>query len=130
VGQPTVSRGRAILVGDAAGLADPLMGEGIFNAVLSAQISATVIEKALAFSKGELNDYNCAIAATIIPQMKEAFVFSKVLSRLPVRLFNILYQDDRVWNAFCGMLRGEIDYLKIKQRVSSLSALYNLISHI
>lgn len=130
VGQPTLVCGRAILLGDAAGLADPLTGEGIFNAILSAQVGATAIEKALTDGQSALDEYSSTIAATIIPQMKDAFVFSKVLSRLPVRLFKVLNQDGRVWSACCRLLRGEMDYSTIKKRVSSLGGLYRLVSHI
>ncbi len=129
-GQPTVARGRAILVGDAAGLADPLTGEGIFNAVLSAQIGATAIEKALTAGKVALNNYSCAIADTIVPQMKEALLFSKVLSQLPAKLVKLLNQDERLWKACCYMLRGEIDYVMIRKRVTSLGGLFEIISHI
>lgn len=130
VGQPTLGRGRAILLGDAAGLADPLTGEGIYNAILSAQVSATVIEKALINGQSVLDDYNDTIAATIIPEMKEALMFSKVLSRLPVKLFRVLKQDNRVWTACCRLLRGEIDYSTIRKRINSLGGLYKLISGI
>lgn len=40
--------GGAILVGDAAGLVDPLLGEGIFNAVRSGQLAAAAIREAAA----------------------------------------------------------------------------------
>ncbi len=128
--QSTVSRGRALLLGDAAGLADPLSGEGIYNAILSAQISAKTIEKALSNSKPVLDDYNDAIAETITPQMKVAYVFSKVLSRIPAMLFKVVNQDERVWMACCKMLRGEMDYIHIKNRVGSLGGLYDLVSRI
>jgi geranylgeranyl reductase family protein len=129
VGQPTVVQGRAILLGDAAGLADPLTGEGIYNAVLSAQAGATAIETALNDGKSALDDYSNAISATIIPEMKEAYVFSKVLRRLPVKLFKLLNQDSRLWRAYCRMIRGETDYSTIKNRISSLGGLYKLVLH-
>lgn len=129
-GRPAVVRGRAILLGDAAGLADPLTGEGIFNAVLSARAGATAIEKALHDGRPSLDDYGNIIATTIIPEMKEALVFSKMLSRLPVRLFEILNRDNRVWTAFCRTSRGEMDYSTVKKKVSSLGGLYKLISGI
>jgi geranylgeranyl reductase family protein len=129
VGPPNVVRGRVILLGDAAGLADPLTGEGIFNAIMSAQLSAKSIEKALTDGEVSLNEYHNAIAAIIFPQMKEALVFSKALTQLPVKLLRVLKQDDRVWNACCRMLRGETDYYTIKKRINSLSGLLNLISN-
>jgi flavin-dependent dehydrogenase len=125
--QSIVSRDRALLLGDAAGLADPFSGEGIYNAILSAQLSAVTIEKALNDSKPVLDDYNNAIAETITPQMKVAYVFSKILSGIPSMLLKVINQDERVWKACCRMLRGEMDYVNIKNRVSSLGGLYDLI---
>jgi geranylgeranyl reductase family protein len=130
VGQPNVVRGRVTLLGDAAGLADPMTGEGIYNAILSAQLCAKSIEKALTDGEVFLNEYGNDIATTIFPQMKEALMFSKVLSRLPLIFFKVLKQDERVWNAFCRILRGETDYYTIKKRVSSLGGLLNLISNV
>src|SRR4026209_218123 len=37
------ARGRALLVGDAAGLVDPLSGDGMYEAFVSARLEATAI---------------------------------------------------------------------------------------
>jgi geranylgeranyl reductase family protein len=126
---PVVSRDRALLIGDAAGLADPLSGEGLYNAILSAQLGAAAIDKALNNAGASLNDYRDALATTIIPQMKIAHVFSKVLTQLPKQLFRVLHKNERVWPACCNMLCGEIDYITIKNKVRSLGRLYDIILH-
>jgi geranylgeranyl reductase family protein len=128
VEQPIVSRDRAILIGDAAGLADPLTGEGLHNAILSARLGAAAIEKALNNADVLLDDYRNALATTIIPQMKIAHVFSKVLTQLPKQLFKVLSKNERVWPACCNMLCGEIDYITIKNKVSSLGKLHSFVS--
>jgi len=43
-GKAVVAKGRGVLLGDAAGLADPLTGEGIYHAILSARLVAPVLE--------------------------------------------------------------------------------------
>ena len=59
---PTCTKGRliwqdrALLLGDAAGLTDPLAGEGIYNAIQSAQLAAPVIEGSLVRGKVGLQD--------------------------------------------------------------------------
>jgi flavin-dependent dehydrogenase len=40
-------RGRVLLVGDAAGLVDPLLGEGLYHAIISGQKSAAAIADAM-----------------------------------------------------------------------------------
>ena len=130
MGEPVVAQGRAILLGDAAGLADPLTGEGLHNAILSAQLAAASIEKALARGHLTLDDYSDAVATAIVPQMKMAAIFLKALFHLPTELFRVLNTDQRVWRACCNMLRGEMDYISFKNRVTSPGKLYSLISHI
>lgn len=51
--------GKPLLVGDAAGLADPFFGEGIFNALRSGQIAAQCI---LQQEQGRADTYNTAIS--------------------------------------------------------------------
>jgi geranylgeranyl reductase family protein len=59
---PTCTRGslvlqdKALLLGDVAGLVDSLTGEGIYNAIQSAQLAAPVIENFLLRSKDGLED--------------------------------------------------------------------------
>lgn len=128
VGQPIVARGRVLLVGDAAGLADPVTGEGLHSAILSAQLGAASIERALTRGDVTLDDYSAAVAATIVPQMKVAFLFSKALSHVPAKIFGVLNRDERLWKACCNMLRGETDYVTIKKKITGLGGLYSLIS--
>jgi flavin-dependent dehydrogenase len=130
IGQPIVSQPRAILIGDAAGLADPLSGEGLYNAILSAKLGGNSIERAITNCDVTLNDYSDAVATKIVPQMKIAYIFSKVLSQLPKQLFGVLNKDERVWQTCSKMLRGEIDYVTIKNKVSNLGGLYSLVSRI
>jgi flavin-dependent dehydrogenase len=48
-GHAYTPRGRVLLTGDAAGLVDPLTGEGIHSAIVSGQAAAAAILKASAF---------------------------------------------------------------------------------
>ena len=58
----TPRRNRIILAGDAAGLADPLLGEGIYNAVKSGQMAAAAVDQALPEGIGIGPVYNDLIA--------------------------------------------------------------------
>ena len=126
-GRRVVARDRAVLLGDAAGLADPLTGEGIYNAVLSAQLAAPAIENSLRYGDLRLGDYRKAVEEKIILEMKIAYVFSRVLALFPSRLFKVLKRDERVWRSWCYLLRGEITYSTIKTRIGTLGAMYNLV---
>ncbi|HSY37659.1 MAG TPA: geranylgeranyl reductase family protein [Acidobacteriaceae bacterium] len=56
-GHTYIPRGRVLLVGDAAGLVDPLTGEGIHSAIVSGQAAAAATVEC------DLNDHPNAIAA-------------------------------------------------------------------
>jgi geranylgeranyl reductase family protein len=126
---PTCTKGRliwqnkALLLGDAAGLADPLMGEGIHNAILSAQLAAPVIEGSLAGSKVELQDYQQVVERKIVPELRIARTLWKFFVRFPHLAFGMLGQNDEVWKAVCDLMLGEIDYADIKERAGGFKGI-------
>ena len=109
-------RDKALLLGDAAGLADPLTGEGIHNAILSAQLAAPVIEDLLAHEKAGLERYQQGIEETIISELKIARVLSKLFIRFPHLAFAMLNRKDSVWRAGSGLMLGDRTYADISQR--------------
>ncbi|MFC2065827.1 geranylgeranyl reductase family protein [Chloroflexota bacterium] len=124
------SRGRVALLGDAAGLIDPLTGEGIYNAVWSAQLAAPVIEESLQHGRIELENYQQAIEEKIIPEIRIARVLSRLFVQFPSMVFNMLNREERVWRGCCYLLRREIDYNTIIQRLGGFRSIYTLLSRI
>ena len=79
---------KALLVGDAAALTDPLTGEGIYYALKSAAIAAEVLEKAAGIS-ADLNDYTRAVSEVLVKELQSArkiagivYPFSGLVHRL------------------------------------------------
>jgi len=126
-GKTVVAQGRAVLLGDAAGLADPLSGEGLYNAILSAKLAAQAIFESLRAGMPRLDDYQRAVEEKILPEMRIAHIFSQVLNLLPQRLFWLLKRDERIWKNCCYLCRGETNYRTIKNKITSLGGLYNLV---
>jgi geranylgeranyl reductase family protein len=128
---PTCTKGRlvwqnkALLLGDAAGLADPLTGEGIYNAIQSAQFAAPVIEDSLVRGKAGLQDYQEIVEEKIMSELRIARVLSKILVRFPHLMFGMLKRSDEVWRAGCGLVSGELKYADIKGRVGGFKGIYN-----
>jgi geranylgeranyl reductase family protein len=128
---PTGTKGRlvwqdkALLLGDAAGLADPLTGEGIHNAILSAQLAAPVIQDFLTHDKVDLEDYQEALDKKIISELKIARVLSKLLIRFPHLAFGMLKRSDGVWKAGCGLTSGELKYADIKERAGGFKGVFD-----
>jgi geranylgeranyl reductase family protein len=128
---PTCTKGRlvwqdkALLLGDAAGLADPLTGEGIYNAILSAQLAAPVIENSLAHDKVKLEDYQEAMDEKIMCELRTAHVLSKFFIRFPHLAFGMLQRSDGVWRTGCGLMSGELKYTDIKRRAGGFKGIFN-----
>jgi len=127
---PTCTKGRlvwqnkALLLGDAAGLADPLTGEGICNAILSAQLAAPVIECSLARDKVELQDYQQIVEREVMSELRIARTLSKFFVRFPRLAFGMFNQSDGVWEAVCNLMLGEIDYAAIKGRTGGFKGIF------
>ena len=126
-GEVVASRGRAVLLGDAAGLVDPLTGEGIYHAILSAKLAAPVIQNALLSGEEELSDYQKAVEERIMPEIKIARSLSRILVQFPNLVFKMVARDNRMWGGACRLLRGELNYTAAKQRMGALGGLYSFI---
>jgi len=64
-GRHTLHRGRVALLGDAAGLADPLFGEGIAEALASARLAARAAGDVIDGHRGDLAAYTAAVDAAL-----------------------------------------------------------------
>lgn len=76
----------AILIGDAAGLINPLTGGGIHNGVISAKIAADVIHEAFCendFSKQRFLKYETACAEKMEKGMKQSYLIQRTLLNMP-----------------------------------------------
>jgi geranylgeranyl reductase family protein len=113
-----LSMGRVLLVGDAAGLIDPLTGEGIYYALRSSYLASGAIIKLLESRSGDLLEYDAAINREFAQEFKIARTLRKLNSLAPRLFFHWLKDNDRFWRAFCRLLRGERTYTDL---VNSLS---------
>jgi flavin-dependent dehydrogenase len=59
--------GRVLFSGDAAGLVNPVTGEGISSAILSGRLAAEAISKALGTERGALSVYKETVAREVVP---------------------------------------------------------------
>ena len=125
--KPRVARGRIALLGDAAGLADPLTGEGIGNAALSAHLASAAVCKALSQGVERLTEYQLAVEHTIVPDIEAARFFSRIIFTMPKKLLEVARLDGRIWNAACAVVRGDTSYSSIKGRVGGVGGLYSIL---
>jgi geranylgeranyl reductase family protein len=128
---PTCTKGRlvwqnkALLLGDAAGLADPLTGEGIYNAIQSARLAAPVIEDFLVRGKAKLQGYQQLVERKVMSELRIAHTVSKFFVRFPHLAFGMFNQSDGVWRAVCGLICGELQYADIKRKAGGFKGIFN-----
>ena len=105
LGTPLV-RGRALVLGDAAGLLEPFTGEGIYYALRSAHLAAQALRAASA-ADAEPQAYTTAVETEIMPDLLGARALQEVFDAWP-RLFHLLVRSHpRSWRALAKILRGE-----------------------
>lgn len=121
-----LTAGPAALVGDAAGLIDPLSGEGIGNAIRSGQLAA---EAALSYLDGgaaDLGGYEAGVLAEIEPELAAARELQALFHQRPWPYVQLLRRSGRFWGAFCRIVRGESSYNGFRSRLGPGQALLAL----
>lgn len=93
--------GRVLLVGDAAGLVDPLTGDGIYEAFVSARLAAEAI------LAGHLEDYPPALAAALDHHAGASWAAKRALDRHPALCFWAA-RAPGVFAVVSGLLRGDV----------------------
>jgi flavin-dependent dehydrogenase len=100
-------KGRVLLVGDAANLADPWMGEGISYAVVSARLAAEQMYYALERKEIDLSGYTRLINASITPQLVSARWFAKAVYALPEVCSDLISKSPTMQEMVFGVIRGD-----------------------
>ncbi len=107
--QPVTTR-RTLLIGDAAGLVDPFIGEGIYYAVRSAQIAAKTLISNPDPEKPDLSLYPETLAEEIYPEFSTARKISIFVQLFP-KLFQIgLERNTDFLRHYFDVLRAEASY--------------------
>jgi geranylgeranyl reductase family protein len=109
----TLHKGRVLLVGDAANLADPWMGEGISYAVVSARLAAEQMFNALGSNQIDLSGYTNLINASITPQLLSARLFAKAIYSLPELCSDLISRSPYMQQMVFGVIRGDRTFIEM-----------------
>ncbi|MGE5275169.1 MAG: geranylgeranyl reductase family protein [Verrucomicrobiota bacterium] len=101
------ARGRTILVGDAAGLVDPLTGDGMYEAFVSARLASDAIVDVLAGRAETVEQYTDRLAEALGPLAKASWGAKIALDRYPRTTF-ALARAPLVWPVVERLVRGDI----------------------
>jgi flavin-dependent dehydrogenase len=102
VGAPA-ARERVLLVGDAAGLVDPLSGDGIYEAFVSAKLAADAI------LEGRLDQYETALSATLDRHAASSWKAKRAVDRFPQACLWTV-RAPGVFEVVAGLLRGDLEH--------------------
>ena len=106
-----LQRGRVLLVGDAAGLVDPLSGEGIRHALTSARLAAQAI------LAGDLAGYSRRVYQEIGRDLGAALWLARLFYGCTTLSFRLGARDRLTVIALLRVLAGEMSYRGLLARV-------------
>ncbi len=116
-----------LLVGDAAGLTDPLTGEGIYYALKSGQLAAETVCDLFEKNTDSLSVYQHKVNKEIMTELNASLPIQYIFNTAPLYFHKMLRDNDRLWNAFCRILRGELSYTVIKSKLPASAILWQPI---
>src|SRR5437667_132672 len=98
--------GRVLLVGDAAGLVDPLSGDGMYEAFVSGRLAADAVLDLLEGRAQDLEPYARDTIAALGPNAAASWSAKVALDRFPRLAFVVA---PLAWPTVSRLVRGEID---------------------
>lgn len=102
-------QGRTLLVGDAAGVVDPLTGDGMYEAIMTGKLAAAAILDVLEGRTAELGAYESAVRRALGPLAAASWGAKVAFDRFPRATF-LLARVPIVWRAVEGLMRGELSH--------------------
>jgi geranylgeranyl reductase family protein len=102
---------RTLLIGDAAGFADPVTGEGISFAIRSGLMAAQSLIEMHLEEEAVRNTYTRSLAETILPELRAGRVLARLLYDFPrTRSWAFTRQGQRLCEAVTDVMAGKRNY--------------------
>ncbi len=107
-----LTQGRSLLVGDAAALVDPFLGEGIYYAIRSGQLAADTIHAALESDRPVLSDYQDLVTEEFFADFEAAQRVARFGYRFLRLAFTLFKLHPGSSKTFIEILRGNLSYVE------------------
>jgi geranylgeranyl reductase family protein len=101
-------KGRAWLLGDAAGLAESVFGEGIYFALKSATLAANAVAES-GFIATSMQ-YTQMLRHELLPELRASQWMGRMLYRFPKLAFDHWVLNNRINDDFAGLISGGTGY--------------------
>jgi geranylgeranyl reductase family protein len=120
-------KNRVLLTGDAAGLVDPVVGEGITSAILSGMIAAKAL-LAGAFDEGKVREfYESELSKKILQELRLGRALAKLIYDYPGLLRRLLaLYGQEFTEAVTDVVTGEKSYKKLMSTPSNYLELFRI----
>ncbi|GMQ75198.1 MAG: hypothetical protein BMS9Abin01_0443 [Gammaproteobacteria bacterium] len=122
-GRAPIGSGRTLLVGDAAALVDPFLGEGIYYAIRSGQLAAQTIGDALSTQRpAVLTEYAELIEAEIYREFRPARNLAFFMYAFTRMGYEMLKRREAFVELYFDVLRGEQSYADLWRELRGFAA--------
>jgi geranylgeranyl reductase family protein len=102
-----LAAGRLALVGDAAGLVDPLSGDGMYEAFLSANLAVRHALEILAGERESFDEYAVELEQRLAAMVRASWGAKLALDRFPRLTFTVA-RAPFLWDLVVRLMRGEV----------------------
>jgi geranylgeranyl reductase family protein len=116
------ARGNVAAIGDAAGLLDPLSGEGIYAALWSGTRIAEHCARVADGVAPDLEPFTADVDREIGRDLRTSRELHALFHLGPAAWAVLVERSDRAWRLLCGLLTGDATYAAIKDRSTVLEA--------
>jgi flavin-dependent dehydrogenase len=118
-----LSRGNVLLAGDAAGLVDPMTGDGISFGLHSAGIAFETLLELLNGEHRDVGMYDRRILEEIGAELFWSQRVATLLVAFPWVVHKTVEHVDGFWRAFCQVMRGEESLLVFRRKLLAAAPL-------
>jgi geranylgeranyl reductase family protein len=107
--ETVLARGRALVVGDAAGVVDPVSGDGIYEALVTARLAAEHTLELLQGRTASLEAYEAAVQRELDPLASAGWRAKVALDRYPRAVFAVM-RLPVTWRLLEKLILGEVSH--------------------
>ena len=115
-----IAQGSVALVGDAAGLVDPLSGEGIHMAFASGRLAGEEALRVLAGESGDMLGYQALVDAQLQTELNVSRQLQELFNFAPPPYLAMMRRSGKFWHFFCALIRGEMTYMDFVKMIGPL----------